>query len=127
LRQRVEVPGQFKTLEQQRQAIDAELLVVVSDPELHQGGRAPGRRVLRARSRIPWDDAPKIRAAIKDAQRIAQRGGRAQPLVSSDLCLTHGSTWAPNRGSNRHRSVAGAPASRFLRETWENHVGCNKL
>ena len=85
---RVEVTGQIKTLEQERQAIDAELLEVFSDPELRFGVRAPGGWVLRSRSRTSWDYAPEIRDAIKDLQRLAQRDGRAQPLVSSYLCLT---------------------------------------
>ena len=89
LMRRVEVTGQIKTLEQERQAIDAELLEVFSDPELRHGVRAPGGWVLRSRSRTTWDYATEIRDAIKDLQRLAQRDGRAQPLVSSYLCLTH--------------------------------------
>jgi hypothetical protein len=92
LMRRVEVTGQIKTLEQERQAIDAELLEVFSDPELRHGVRAPGGWVLRSRSRTSWDYAPEIRDAIKDLQRLAQRDGRAQPLVSSYLCLTQEST-----------------------------------
>ena len=89
LMRRVEVTGQIKTLEQERQAIDAELLEVFSDPELRHGVRAPGGWVLRSRSRTTWDYAPETRDAIKNLQRLAQRDGRAQPLVSSYLCLTH--------------------------------------
>jgi len=88
LLRRVEVTGQIKTLEQERQAIDAELLEVFSDPELRFGVRAPGGWVLRSRSRTTWDYAPEIRDAIKGLQGQAQRDGRAQPLVSSYLCLT---------------------------------------
>ena len=89
LMRRVEVTGQIKIMEQERQAIDAELLEVFSDPELRHGVRAPGGWVLRSRSRTTWDYAPETRDAIKDLQRLAQRDGRAQPLVSSYLCLTH--------------------------------------
>ena len=89
LMRRVEVTGQIKTLEQERQAIDAELLEVFSDPELRHGVRTPGGWVLRSRSRTTWDYAPETRDAIKDLQRLAQRDGRAQPLVSSYLCLTY--------------------------------------
>ena len=88
LQRRVLITGQIKTLEQERQAIDAELLEVFSDPELRFGIRAPGGWVLRSRSRTSWDYAPETRDAIKDLQRLAQRDGRAQPLVSSYLCLT---------------------------------------
>ena len=89
LMRRVDVTVQIKTLEQERQAIDAQLLEVFSDQELRHGVRAPGRWVLRSRSRTTWDYAPETRDAIKDLQRLAQRDGRAQPLVSSYLCLTH--------------------------------------
>ena len=92
LMRRVEVTGQIKTLEQERQAIDAELLEVFSYPELRHGVRATGGWVLRSRSRTSWDYAPEIRDAIKDLQRLAQRDGRAQPLVSTYLCLTQEST-----------------------------------
>jgi len=91
LMRRVEVTGTIKTLEQERQAIDAELLEVFSDPELRHGVRAPGGWVLRSRSRTSWDYAPETRDAIKDLQHLAQRDGRAQPLVSSYLCLTQDS------------------------------------
>lgn len=92
LMRRVMVTGQIKTLEQERQAIDAQLLEVFSDQELRHGVRAPGRWVLRSRSRTTWDYPPETRDAIKELQRLAQRDGRAQPLVSTYLCLTHEET-----------------------------------
>jgi hypothetical protein len=92
LQRRVEVTGQLKTLEQERQAIDAELLEVFSDPEPRLGVRAPGGWVLRSRSRTSWDYPPEIRDAIKDLQRQAQRDGRAQPMVSTYLVATQEST-----------------------------------
>jgi len=87
LHRRVTISGQLKSLEQERQAIDAELLEVFSDPELRFGVRAPGGWVLRSRSRTSWDYATDIRDAIKDLQQQAQRDGRAQPLISTYLCL----------------------------------------
>jgi hypothetical protein len=88
LQRRVEIIGQLKTLERERQAIDAELLEVFSDAELRFGVRAPGGWVLRQRSRTSWDYDPEIRDAIKTLQKQAQRDGRAQPLTSTYLCLT---------------------------------------
>lgn len=85
LQRRVEITGQLKTLEQERQAIDDELLEVFSDAELRFGVRAPGGWVLRSRSRTSWDYDAEIRDAIKGLQQQAQRGGRAQPLVSTYL------------------------------------------
>ncbi len=87
LERRVEISGQLKTLDQERQAIDAELLEVFSEPELRFGVRAPGGWVLRSRSRTSWEYDPEVRDAIKGLQGQAQRDGRAQPLVSTYLCL----------------------------------------
>ena len=87
IQRRVAISGQLKTLEQERQAIDAELLEVFSDPELRFGVRAPGGWVLRQRSRTSWDYDPDIRDAIKGLQQQAQRDGRAEPLISTYLCL----------------------------------------
>ena len=95
LQRRVEIMGQLKTLEQERQAIDSELLEVFSDPELRFGVRAPGGWVLRSRSRTSWDYAPEIRDAIKGLQRLAQRDGQAQPLTSTYLCLLKDVTNGP--------------------------------
>ena len=49
LQRRVLITGQIKTLEQERQAIDAELLEVFSDAELRFGVRASGGSALRTR------------------------------------------------------------------------------
>ena len=92
LLRRVEVTGQIKTLEQERQAIDAELLEVFSDPELRFGVRAPGGWVLRSRSRTSWEYDSEVRDAVKGLQQQAQRDGRAQPLVSTYLVATQEST-----------------------------------
>ena len=87
LQRRSEIAGQLKTLEQERQAIDAELAAVFSPAELRCGVRAPGGWILQQRSRTSWDYAPEIREAIKGLQRQAQRDGRAQPLTSTYFCL----------------------------------------
>ena len=88
LQRRVEITCQLKTLEQERQAIDAELLEVFSDAELRFGVRAPGGWVLRSRSRTSWDYDPETRDAIKGLQQQAQQDGRAQPMVSTYLVAT---------------------------------------
>ena len=92
LSRRVEVTGTIKTLEQERQVIDAELLSTFGAAELRFGVRAPGGWVLRSRSRTSWEYDPEVRDAIKGLQGQAQREGRAQPLVSTYLCLTQEST-----------------------------------
>ena len=92
IQRRVEISGQLKTLEQERQAIDTELLEVFSDPELRHGISASGGWVLKQRSRTSWDYAPEVRDAIKGLQQQAQRNGRAQPLSSTYLCLVQEST-----------------------------------
>ena len=88
LQRRVEVTGTIKTLEQERHAIDAELLTTFGDAELRFGVRAPGGWILKQRSRTSWDYDPEVRDAIKGLQGQAHRDGRAQPLVSTYLCLT---------------------------------------
>jgi len=88
LQRRVEVTGQLKTLEEERQVIDATLLEVFTDAELRFGVRAPGGWVLRQRSRTSWDYAPETRDVIKGLQQQAQQDGRAQPLVSTYLVAT---------------------------------------
>ena len=88
LHRRVEITGQLKRLEQERQAIDAGLLDTFTHAELRFGVRAPGGWVLRQRSRTSWDYPLEIRDAIKDLQQKAQRDGRAQPLVSTYLVAT---------------------------------------
>jgi hypothetical protein len=93
LERRVEISGQLKTLEHERQVIDTELLEVFSDPELRCGVSAPGGWLLKQRSRTSWDYAPEVRDAIKSLQQQAQRDGRAQPLSSTYLCLVQESTW----------------------------------
>jgi len=85
LQRRIEITAQLKTLEQERQVIDAELLDVFSDPELRHGVAAPGGWILKQRTRTSWDYAPEVRDAVKTLQKQAQRDGRAQPLVSTYL------------------------------------------
>jgi hypothetical protein len=85
LQRRVEITWQLKTLEQERQAIDAELLEVFSDAELRFGVRATGGWVLRSRSRTCWDYPPETRDGVKGLQQQAQRDGRAQPLTGTYL------------------------------------------
>ena len=92
LQRRVAISGQLKTLEQERQAIDSELLEVFSDPELRHGISASGGWMLKQRSRTSWDYAPEVRDAIKGLQQQTQRDGRAQPLSSTYLCLVQEST-----------------------------------
>ena len=88
LQRRVEITGQLKTLEQERQAIDAELLDTFTDAELRFGIRAPGGWVLRQRSRTSWDYAPEVRDAIRGLQEQAKRDGRAHPFISNYLSVS---------------------------------------
>ena len=92
IQRRVEVTGTIKTLEQERHAIDAELLSTFGDAELRFGVRAPGGWVLKQRSRTSWDYDSEVRDAIKGLQGQAQRDGRAQPLTSTYLVATQEST-----------------------------------
>jgi len=87
LKRRIEITEQLKSLEQERQAIDAELQTVFSDAELRLGVRAPGGWVLQQRSRTSWDYAPEVREAIKGLQKQAQRSGKAQECFSAYLVM----------------------------------------
>ena len=87
LQRRSEIAGQLKTLEQEKQAIDTELLEAFTPAELRQGVRALGGWILQQRSRTSWDYDPEIKETIKGLQKQAQRNGRAQPLTSTYLCL----------------------------------------
>jgi hypothetical protein len=107
LQRRVEITGQLKTLEQERQAIDAELLDAFSDAELRFGVRAPGGWILTQRSRTSWDYDPEIRDAIKGLQQQAQRDGQAQLLASTYLVAVKEET---KKGPTR-----------------QNRVGCNDM
>ena len=88
LRRKVRITQIAKRCEQERHAIDAELLSAFGDAELRFGVRAPGGWVLKQRSRTSWEYDSEVRDAIKGLQGKAQRDGRAQPLVSTYLCLT---------------------------------------
>ena len=88
IQRRVEVTSTIKTLEQERHAIDAELLSAFGDAELRFGVRAPGGWMLKQRSQTSWEYDPEVRDAIKGLQGQAQRDGRAKPLKSTYLCLT---------------------------------------
>ena len=88
LRRRTKIARIGKRLEQERQAIDTELMAAFNPSELRCGVRAPGGWVLHQRSRTSWDYDPEIRDAIKTLQKQAQKDGRAQPLTSTYLCLT---------------------------------------
>ena len=92
LRRKVKITQIAKRCEQERHAIDAELLSAFGDAELRFGVRAPGGWVLKQRSRTSWEYDSEVRDAIKGLQGQAQRDGRAQPLTSTYLCLTQEST-----------------------------------
>ena len=92
LRRKVRIAQIAKRLEQERHAIDAELLSTFGGAELRFGVRAPDGWVLRSRTRTSWEYDSEVRDAIKGLQGQAQRDGRAQPLVSTYLVATQEST-----------------------------------
>lgn len=89
---RIEISGQIKSLEEERQLVDAELQSIYSDNELRYGLRTNSGWVLSQRSRTSWSYTSEVRDAIKSIQKQAQRDGRAEPLVSSYLYLTQESS-----------------------------------
>jgi hypothetical protein len=85
LLRRIEISAQLKTLEQERQAIDAELLNVFSDAELRSGVRAHGGWVIKQRSKTSWDYSPETRHAVRSLQHQEQRSGNAYPHIRTYL------------------------------------------
>jgi len=88
LQRRVEITGQIKSLEAERQAIDAELSEVFSYAELREGIRAPGGFVLKQRNRTSWVYPTTIKETIQQIQKNAQDSGNATELRSTYLVLT---------------------------------------
>lgn len=87
LQRRIEVSAQIKSLEQERQAIDAELMGIFSDRELRSGIHAPGGWVLRQRSRTNWDYPREIKEAVQTLQQQAKRDGSAKKTETTYLCV----------------------------------------
>jgi len=90
LERRWSITQQAKALEQERQAIDAELLAIYSDSELRSGLRGPGGWSLKQRTRTSWAYEPEAKEAITAIQIKAQHNGQAQPMVTTYLAFTQG-------------------------------------
>ena len=88
LRRKVRIAQFAKRLEQERHAIDADLLSTFGDAELRFGVRAPGGFVLRQRNRTSWIYPQTIKEAIQQIQKSAQISGDATELRSTYLVLT---------------------------------------
>jgi len=90
LERRWSITQQAKALEQERQAIDAELLAIYSDSELRVGVRGKAGWVLKKRTRTSWAYGPEVKEAITAIQQQAQHNGQAQPMVTTYLAFTQG-------------------------------------
>jgi hypothetical protein len=88
LRRKVRIAQIAKRLEQERHAIDAELLSTFGDAELRFGVRSPGGWILRSRSRTSWIYPQTIKEAIQQIQKTAQISGDATELRTTYLVLT---------------------------------------
>ena len=89
LKRRVEITEEIKTLEEEKTAIDVELLRSFSDAELRWGVRGFGGWVLRQRTRTSWQYPPTVKEQILTIQKSAQRSGDATELRTTYLVLTH--------------------------------------
>lgn len=87
IQRRVKISRQLKILEQERQAIDAELTATYSPAELRRGLQAPGGWMIKERSRSTWNYSIETQNGIKDIQKQAQRDGHAKRFTSTYLCL----------------------------------------
>jgi hypothetical protein len=89
LQRRVEISGQIKMLEQERQVIDAELSAVFAPAELRRGVRAPaGGWVLQERTRTSWSYPSFIKEQVRTIQKNAQSSGKAQEMRTTYPVLT---------------------------------------
>ena len=88
LRRRARITHIAKRLEEERHAIDAELLEVFSAAELRRGVRAPGGWVLQERTRTTWSYPPSIKEQVRSIHKIAQASGEAQEMRTIYLVLT---------------------------------------
>jgi len=90
LERRWNITQQAKALEQERQAIDAELEAIYSVSEMRFGVRGSGGWVLKQRTRTSWAYEAEVKEAITAIQKKAQHNGQAQPMVTTYLAFTQG-------------------------------------
>ena len=88
LLRRREIQQSLKRLEEERQAIDSELVETFSDAELRFGIQFGSGLLLSQRQRTSWVYDDQTRAAIKTIQHEAQRAGSAWKQTSTFLSIT---------------------------------------
>ena len=88
LLRRREIQQSLKRLEEERQAIDSELVETFSDAELRFGIQFGSGLLLTQRQRTSWVYDDQTRAAIKAIQQEAQRAGSAWKQTSTFLSIT---------------------------------------
>ena len=88
LNRRIEITLEIKVLEREKNALDAELQRVYSDPELQWGVRGSGGWILRQRTRTSWKYPQCIKDQIQTIHKSAQRSGDATELRTTYLVLT---------------------------------------
>jgi hypothetical protein len=90
LGRRWHITQQAKVLEQERQAIDAQLQAIYSDSELRFGLRGSGGWLLKQRTRTSWAYEAEVKEAITAIQKKAQQNRQAQQMVTTYLAFTQG-------------------------------------
>jgi len=88
LLRRREIQQSLKRLEEERQAIDSDLVETFSSAELRFGIQFGGGLLLTQRQRTSWAYDDQTRAAIKAIQQEAQRAGSAWKQTSTFLSIT---------------------------------------
>ena len=88
LLRRLEISQMLKRLEEERQAIDSELVETFSEAELRFGIQFGGGLLLTQRQRTSWAYDDQTCAAIKAIQQEAQRAGSAWKQTSTFLSIT---------------------------------------
>ena len=88
LLRRREIQESLKRLEEERRAIDTELVETFSDTELRFGIQFGSGLLLTQRQRTSWVYDDQTRSAIKAIQQEAQRAGSAWRQTSTFLSIT---------------------------------------
>ena len=88
LLRRREIQQSLKRLEEERQAIDSELVETFSDAELRFGIQFGSSLLLSHRQRTSWVYDDPTQSAVKAIQQEAQRTGSAWKLTSTFLSIT---------------------------------------
>ena len=85
---RLELYRKLKSMEEEKKAIDEQLLNYLSEAELKRGIKATDGSLLKIRNRSSWEYPEDVVRAIKDIREEAQHLGTATKLSTTYLTFT---------------------------------------